>query len=178
MTPVLEATAVRLLPYGPEHDAQTVAWLNDERMQRSFGLSRTITLASHRAWIVANKDVLIWAISGEADEHFGNILLQPVHSRRSAYLQIYLGNPDARGKGVGWKALACVLDFSFGSLGLHRVWLHTLSDNRLAAALYEKAGFVREGIERGALPRDGSFVDQWRWSILSHEWKPGTAGSR
>lgn len=177
MTPALEATTVRLLPYGPEHDAQTVAWLNDERMQRSFGLSRKITVASHRAWILANADTFIWAITGEAGEHFGNILLQPVQSRRSSYLQIYIGNPAARGKGVGWKALACVLDFAFGKLGLHRIWLHTLPDNKIAAALYEKAGFVREGMEREALPRDGGFVDQWRWSILSHEWKHGSAVS-
>ena len=77
MTPALETSGLRLLAYGPEHDAQTVAWLNDPEIQRSFGLARRLTNESHRAWVEANGDYLIWAIAGEKDEHFGNILRQP-----------------------------------------------------------------------------------------------------
>jgi len=172
-TPLLQTAETQLVPYAAEHDAQTIAWLNDTQMQRDFGLSRPITLESHRIWLAANSDTLIWAITG-ADEHLGNLLLQPAPSRRSAYLQIYLGNPAARGRGVGWQALALVLDFGFSKLGLHRIWLHTLPENRAAAALYAKAGFVREGVEREALPRNGGFTDQYRWSLLDHEWNART----
>ena len=167
--PALHSSGLNLVPYATEHDAQTIAWLNDPEMRRDFGLARPITLDAHRAWLAANPDTLIWAIT-QAGEHFGNVLLQPTPRRRSGYLQIYLGNAAARGKGIGWRALARVLEFGFNELGLHRIWLHTLPENRAAAALYAKAGFVREGVEREALPRAGGFADQYRWSLLAQEW--------
>ena len=168
-TPALQTSGLHLVPYAAGHDAQTISWLNNPQMQRDFGLSRHITQKSHRAWLAANPDTLIWAITG-AGEHFGNVLLQATPSRRSGYLQIYLGSPAARGRGIGWQALARVLDFGFHEFVLHRIWLHTLPENQAAAALYAKAGFVREGVEREALPRDGGFTDQYRWSLLAQEW--------
>lgn len=165
----LQTGGLQLLPYSPEHDEKTVEWLNNAELRRDFGLSRHVTRESHREWLVANPDALIWAIT-EDRMHLGNVLLQVVSSRRSAYLQIYLGETSARGRGIGWKALACVLEFGFGALNLHRIWLHTLPENDAAAALYTKAGFVREGVERQGLLRNDGFTDQYRWSLLSHEW--------
>jgi RimJ/RimL family protein N-acetyltransferase len=170
MTPALEAAGLRLIPYGAEHDVQTVAWLNDPELQRGFGLARKITLESHRAWLAANSSSLIWAIIGESHEHCGNVLLHPVATRRSAYLQIYL-DATARGKSVASRALTSVLNYAFKDLGLHRIWLHTLPGNSDAETLYLKLGFMREGIEREALPRDQGFVDQFCWSLLEHEWR-------
>lgn len=149
---------------------QTVTWLNDPELQRCFGLARKITLESHRAWLAANSSSLIWAIIGESHEHCGNVLLHPVATRRSAYLQIYLG-ASARGKGVASRALTSVLNYGFNDFGLHRIWLHTLQGNSSAEALYRKLGFTREGIEREALTRDQGFVDQFCWSLLEHEWR-------
>ena len=174
MTPVLEAEGLRLIPYGAEHDAKTVAWLNDPEIQRGFGLARTLTLESHRAWIAANSSSLIWAIISESDEHCGNVLLHPAPARRSSYLQIYL-DAAARGKRVASRALTSVLNYGFNDLGLHRIWLHTLPGNTAAETLYRKLGFTREGIEREALPRDHGFVDQYCWSLLEHEWRARVA---
>lgn len=159
----------QLVPYGKEHDAQTVQWLNNAELQRDFGLSRPITQESHRAWVERNPETIIWAIT-ESDVHLGNVLLQVNVGRRAAYLQIYLGEPSSRGRGVGWAALAASLDQAFDQLDVHRVWLHTLPHNQAAEALYIKAGFIREGIEREAVFREGTFLDQSRWSLLAHEW--------
>lgn len=160
---------IQLIPYSEENDALTVQWLNDAELQRDFGLSRTVTGESHRAWVEANPETKIWAIT-ESGAHLGNVLLQVNAGRRAAYLQIYLGEPCARGRGVGWAALTAALNQAFDELGVHRVWLHTLPHNQAAEALYAKAGFVREGVEREAVFRDGAFIDQSRWSLLAHEW--------
>lgn len=175
MIDTLEIDGLRLVPYAAEHDVQTVRWLNDPLLQRGFGLLREITLESHRAWRSANKDVLMWAITDEAGDHCGNVLLDPVMARRSAYLQVYVGSQKCLRKGIAFRALGAVLTHAFSSLGLHRVWLHTLPENLAAEALYTKLGFLREGVEREALPRGERFVDQYRWSLLAHEWK-GTVG--
>jgi|GEM_PF-1304324 len=169
-TPLLDMPKIQLIPYGKEHDALTVQWLNDPELQRDFGLSHLVTLESHRIWIEGNPDTRIWAIT-ESGVHLGNVLLQVNAGRRAAYLQIYLGEQCARGRGLGWAALVAALDQGFNHLGVHRVWLHTLSHNKAAEALYAKAGFILEGIEREAVFRAGVFSDQFRWSLISHEWK-------
>jgi len=161
---------VKLVLYEEEHDAQTVLWLNEKEVRQSFGLTRNVTLASHRGWLSSQKNFLIWAILDDKGQHQGNISLQLSPRHKSAYLQIYIGNPSARGKGMGQDVLRCVLGYFFRHLRLHRVWLHTAPDNIAAIQLYRKCGFVREGIERESILRDGQYDDQWRWSILASEW--------
>jgi len=168
--PISRAPGIQLVPYRSEHDARTVQWLNDPKLQKDFGLSRSVSKESHRTWVEANPETVIWAIT-ESGVHLGNVLLKVNLGRRSAYLQIYLGESSARGRGVGWAALSAVLNLAFNQLGVHRVWLHTLPDNQAAEALYTKAGFLREGIERESVFRDGVFIDQCRWSLLGHEWR-------
>jgi len=160
-----------LIPYGPAHDHQTVAWLNSPDLQATFGLRRAVTVASHRAWIEANPDTLVWAIIDHSQRHVGNVLLKITGRHRSGYFQIYIGEPVARGQGLGERALVATLEKAFGELSLHRVWLHTLPGNEAAKALYLKHGFVSEGSERDALLADGVFTSQDRWSLLEHEWR-------
>ena len=161
----------RLRPYGPEHDAATVVWLNSGELRSTFGFQGVITLESHRRWVEAAKDVRIWAIVDGRDLHCGNTLLHVNARHRSAYFQIYIGEPRARGKGIGDAALCLALERAFDHLALHRVWLHTFGDNVAAESLYRKRGFILEGIERDAILTDGGFVTQNRWSMLAEEWR-------
>jgi len=160
-----------LAPYAPEHDERTVRWLNAPDIQASFGLRRALSLDAHRRWVDAATDTRIWAIVGPAGQHVGNALLKIHERHRSGYFQIYIGEPNARGRGLGEQALRAVLRAAFEDHGLHRVWLHTFADNARAEALYQKVGFLLEGVEREALWMDGAFVSQRRWSLLAHEWR-------
>ena len=90
----------QLVPYGKEHDAQTVQWLNNAELRRDFGLSRPVTQESHRAWVERNPETIIWAIT-ESDVHLGNVLLKVKVGRRAAYLQIYLGEPSTSSTSTG-----------------------------------------------------------------------------
>lgn len=167
----LSAESVVLSPYASQHDRQTVAWLNTEELRNTFGITRDVTLESHRGWIEAAKDTLAWAIVVAEGRHCGNVLLHCNLSHRSAYFQIYLGDPTVRGRGIGKCVLAAILDHAFAALALHRIWLHTLAGNKAAERLYCGAGFVEEGLERESILRAGRFENQRRWSILADEWK-------
>jgi RimJ/RimL family protein N-acetyltransferase len=156
-----------LHPYSIAHDAQTVAWLNSPDMQSTFGLRRSVTVVSHRAWVDSATDTHIYAILGPQSRHVGNVLLKVSERHLSAYFQIYIGDSGERGRGIGAWALAEALRLAFG---LHRIWLHTFADNLRAEALYAKFGFKREGLERDALRVEDSFLSQTRWSLLRPEW--------
>lgn len=169
-----EASEV-LVPYTADHDERTVGWLNSADLRATFGLRQEVRIESHRYWVNAAKDTKIWAIQDHNGDHVGNVLLKINHRHRSGYFQIYIGEPQARGLGLGEKAFLATLRAAYEKYDLHRVWLHTFPENVRAEALYKKHGFVLEGVERDALWVDGAYVSQRRWSLLESEWR-GMAG--
>jgi len=54
-------------------------------------------------------------------------------------------DPSFRGRGAGKKLLSAILK-SAKKLGLGEITLEAAADNTAAIALYEKAGFKREGV--------------------------------
>ncbi|PMD41105.1 acyl-CoA N-acyltransferase, partial [Hyaloscypha variabilis F] len=59
-----------------------------------------------------------------------------------------------QGKGYGTEAINWALDWAFRVAGMHCVRLWCFSFNKGALRLYERIGFVREGIERESYYHD------------------------
>jgi RimJ/RimL family protein N-acetyltransferase len=89
---------------------------------------------------------------------------------RSAELMILIGEPDARGRGLGSDAMIALLGYLFHHRDLHRVYLSVLSDNQAATRSYEKVGFTVEGVLREDVYFDGSGHDQLVMSMLREEY--------
>jgi RimJ/RimL family protein N-acetyltransferase len=66
--------------------------------------------------------------------------------------------PAYRGQGLGLRLLKTTVERA-GDAGFVRIELAVYVDNTRAIALYEKAGFVREGVQRDAVLVDGQFRD-------------------
>lgn len=92
-------------------------------------------------------------------------------SNGSAVLAIGIGEPDYRGKGYGSDALDLTISYAFRELNLHRVGLSVIGYNARAIRAYEKVGFVREGVRREAIHRDGRRYDEVLMGILRSEWE-------
>lgn len=171
MNKYLSYKNARLLPYTEEHYIKTIEWLNDPKIYESFGLTKRLTLESHRRWITSLKDASIWAIyDSDLDIHCGNILLFCNLVHHSAFFQVYLGESKSRGKNLGFASLTAVINHAFQSLNINRIWLQVFPDNIRAITLYEKLGFVLEGVERESHFNNLSFKDQLRYSLLKREW--------
>jgi ribosomal-protein-alanine N-acetyltransferase len=67
--------------------------------------------------------------------------------------------PAARGRGIATEALRLLTDWSFTTLGLHRVQVFVATENTPALALAKAAGFEREGVLRSYWEIDGERVD-------------------
>ncbi len=83
--------------------------------------------------------------------------------------------PDGRDRGIGSEATRLTVDHAFSATPLYRLELEVFVFNPRAQRVYEKAGFVVEGVRRGALRYDGSFVDAILMSILRPEWEQRAA---
>lgn len=92
-------------------------------------------------------------------------------SHRTTYIGIGLGDRAYRGQGYGREAMQLGLALAFRELNLHRVWLTVFSYNAPAIGLYERLGFVREGVYREHLERDGTRYDMLLYGLLRREWQ-------
>jgi RimJ/RimL family protein N-acetyltransferase len=80
-----------------------------------------------------------------------------------------------RDRGLGTEAVRLIVGYGFEHLGLHRISLEVYAHNPRARRVYEKVGFVAEGVLRQVLRDGDDWVDATVMSILAPEWaaRPG-----
>lgn len=76
-----------------------------------------------------------------------------------------IGQKENRGKGLGSYAIKEILTHAFNNLNLHRVELSLLSTNSVIY-LYEKMGFLKEGVKKQAVYKNGKYIDVIEMAIL------------
>ena len=79
--------------------------------------------------------------------------------------------PSDRGKGHGTDMLRALLAFGFDSLRLERIELDVYDFNADAHRLYQRIGFVDEGVARHRIFREGRHVDLHQMSMLAAEYR-------
>jgi RimJ/RimL family protein N-acetyltransferase len=162
---------VRLRPFEP-HDAERYrTWVNDHEVARLIDHVGQVTRAEHEAWywaLVASPSTSVFAIDRLADGTFiGLVWLYDVHARhRRAEVRIVIGDRRAWGGGCGTDALRVLVRIAFGPLKLEKLWADVLATNPRAAAAFESAGFMREGLLAGDRRQDNGRVDVIRLGIL------------
>ena len=97
------------------------------------------------------------------------------HYRFSASIDIFVGEPDARNRGVGTEAVRTLLAHLFEVTGMHIVTIDPQTTNARAIRAYEKAGFRRDGVLRHHDRMHGEYVDTQYLSILEDEWPAARA---
>lgn len=88
----------------------------------------------------------------------------------SADLSVIVGSEEARRQGYGTEAIALLLDYAFGRLGLRRVGLSVFEFNEAAISTYERLGFRKQGRLRQAVNRNAVLYDALLMSLLKSEW--------
>ncbi len=68
------------------------------------------------------------------------------------------------------EALVVMLDYAFGSLGLHRVQINIIPRNRASRRVVEKLGIRNEGVALRYLEINGCWEDHIRYAITTEEW--------
>lgn len=171
---MLASEHIRLTPV-LEQDLPTLfGWINDRDQVLFNAPYRPVTEAQHRAWFddqVRSQSTVLFAIRViDGDRLIGTTQLLHIHPvHRTTELQIRIGDPADRGRGLGTEAVRLLLDFAFRDLNLHRVGLHVLATNTGAIRVYEKCGFRREGLLREAAHIDGQAVDLVLLGVLRSE---------
>jgi RimJ/RimL family protein N-acetyltransferase len=89
---------------------------------------------------------------------------------RSCNFRVMIG-PRGRDRGLGTEAIRMFVGYGFEQLGLHRISLGVFAFNPRARRVYEKVGFVVEGVLRDEHRWEDQWIDSTVMSILEHEWR-------
>jgi RimJ/RimL family protein N-acetyltransferase len=89
-------------------------------------------------------------------------------ANKSAYVGLDV-SIDFRRKGFALETYEAMITFLFEELELNRLSLITLATNHSAVSLYEKLGFIKEGILRQAFYRGTEYVNGLIYSKLRND---------
>lgn len=138
---------------------QTLARVVAKKMYLDLvDMPETSKLQERLAQIIAAKIPYFYALHGLTVVGF--CAIQPeerstlLHRGRLAMAIL----PDYRGQGVGTLLLEATLNDAM-RFGLEKIGLHVYTHNQPAIALYQKFGFVQEGLERHYRKYQGVYMD-------------------
>jgi RimJ/RimL family protein N-acetyltransferase len=176
--PMIAHGSVYLRPAERDDVPLFVRWFNDYATSRTLSIRSPISTTSEEQWYeraVENQ--------GKDGYHFVACLLEddrPIGTigffdldlvNGSAGLGLSIGAAADRGKGHGTDMLKALLAFGFASLRLERIELDCYDFNPDAHRLYQRVGFVDEGVARHRIFREGRYADLYKMSMLADEWR-------
>lgn len=143
---------IDLKPFAACHIERTFEWVSRPDLQLAFMMRAIPTWPDHQRYFAR--------VLSDATQKVFAILLDGLHVGNCGFkhldfnactgeLWIYVGDPDARGRGVASAALTRLLAYGDEVLGLRRACVHVAEDNVAARSLYRSAGFAEAGIAGG-----------------------------
>jgi RimJ/RimL family protein N-acetyltransferase len=88
---------------------------------------------------------------------------------RIAEIRTLMLDPALQGRGLARRAVRALCDRLFDVHGVHRVEAEVMGINAAAQSVFERAGFIREGVRRRAYERHGTWQDGVRYGLLADE---------
>ena len=110
--------------------------------------------------------------SKDKNEMVGDLSINDINSQsRTGSFRIAIDQHSNYQKGFGQEAMKLALNHAFGMMNLRRIELEVLVDNKRAIHVYEKLGFVKEGIKRKSAFFDHTYHDMVFMGLLKEDFK-------
>ena len=174
--PFIVGDKVYLRPLEMEDIDSFILWLNDEEVRQYLTRTSPLNRIREREFVENlykdEREIVLGIVLKENDQLIGNIALHRISiPYRQSGLGIVIGEKTCWSKGYGTEALNLMLRYGFDQLNLHRIYLTVLSFNARAIHTYEKVGFIKEGVFREHMYRNGKYHDVYYMGILEDEWR-------
>lgn len=171
---VLTGSRTRLRPFRDDDLDPLWELLCNEEVRRLTGthgrFSRDVSDRWYRSRGETNDRLDLAVADVQTDRCIGEVVLHELDApNRSCGFRIALLGPAVFGQGYGTEATHLMLDHAFTTVGLHRVELEVFDFNLRARQVYEKLGFVTEGVRREVLRWDGGYHDAVVMGILASD---------
>ena len=150
-----------------------VEWINNPENNQFLHYDIPISVESTEKWFDshAGDDTRYDAVIEADGVPVGIIGLLEIDRKNSkAEYYVTIGETSYKGKGVAKAASRLILEYGFETIGLNRIYLFTEIENVAAQKLFERLGFVREGVMRQDIVSRGKYVDRIVYGFLKEDW--------
>ncbi|MDE5423400.1 GNAT family N-acetyltransferase [Ancylomarina sp. DW003] len=150
---------------------------NEDMESRIGGNKRFVSLARERKWIEDiiygdYKDKIHLAICENGSKDIiGYLSISEIdHFNKSCLLSGIKLDLEFSKKGYGIQAFILILRYVFEQLGMERCTSICLEDHLVMKKIMERVGFKIEGLLRHSLFKNGTFQNQYLFSILKEDY--------
>lgn len=163
-------------PINEQHLPIMIEFRNKPELRQNFREYRLINWEHQYKWWqdkVCNDDSWEYFVIHPIGELkvIGMAGLTYIHRvNRSAEFAIAIGADEYRGKGYGGDALKALIRYGFNELNLHRIYCEVFSNNQ-AISLYQKLGFIEEGVLRDTYFFDGKYWNSHFLAMLEDRFR-------
>lgn len=147
-----------------------VKWINDTENNQFLHYDLPARIDKTTKWFEEKDDskridcTIIY--NGEPVGVIGLLSIDRINSKAEYYITV--GETKYKKRGIATKATKAIIEYGFEKLGLHKIYLNVDADNKAAIGLYEKTGFVQEGLFIDDLynERKSCFINRARYAIV------------
>lgn len=150
------------------------SWRNQTEVSHYMYSSHHISKEEHRKWfdsVTIDNSKKYWVIEVN-DIAYGLVNLYDIdYNNKKCYWAYYIGEEDARGKGIGTGVEYTILNYVFNNMKLNKLCCEVLLSNERVWRLHEHFGFTREALYRQHIRRDGTFRDVVGLAMLEQDFR-------
>ena len=173
---------VCLVPFTVEHlqAPEYLAWLRDYEVVKTINRPEyleTIPFEEVKRYVEAlwesDTDIFLAVTHRTCKRFVGTVRAARIDLKTlTADLGILIGDRNYWGSGVATDALSVLADYLFHELGLRRLTAGLLEPNKAMLRVFEKLGFVKEGVFRKHDLYEGEYVDHIFLGCFKNEFVP------
>lgn len=149
-------------------------WMHDERTKEIFATDfASLTRESVENFIKGceyDTENVNFVCVDDADKYLGTVSLKHIDKKAANAEYAVSFCYDSQGTGAASFATNEILKYAFETIGLERVYLNVIPQNKRANAFYEKMGFEFEGEFRKHVLVNGKLSNLCWYSMLKDEY--------
>lgn len=150
-----------------------VKWINDNENNKYLHYDLPLREDKTLVWfksIEERKDRIDYTITYDGEPAGLIGLLNIDYKNKKAEYYICLGGEKFKGKGIANIAFDLFIKESYQSFKLNKIYLYTEVENISAQRLFERIGFVKEGLLKHDLIQNGLKVDRYVYGLFVEEY--------
>lgn len=152
--------------------ARVLQWRNSDHVRKYMFTDHIISYQEHLDWF--NKIKYDKSKRYYIFEHQGvpcgvtNFTGLDFHNKKG-FLGIYIGE-NRLIKGLGSSSLYLTLESYFETLQFNKIYAEVFAFNTKAINLYQKFGFIQEGLFKNHVLKNGRYEDVYLYSLFNDAW--------
>lgn len=168
-----EDMIIKIRKFQKEDISYKVSWINDKRNNKFLHYDLPLRVDKTLQWFNLNKarkERIDYTITYD-NEPVGLIgLLNIDIKNKKAEFYIILGSNKFKNKGIGHIASDLMIKECFSKYELNKIYLYTEVDNFIAQKLFERIGFIKEGLLKEDLIQEKRTVDRFVYGLNIKEY--------